>query len=305
MNTVDLHVHSDKSDGTFSPASLVSYAAKKGLTAFALTDHDTTDGIEEAVCAAKIRKQAGKQTPEVIPGIEFSTEYQGKDVHILGLSIDYKNPYFVESLHAFVHSRTLRNEKMCEKLQKAGISITYDALLSAYPDAVITRAHYAGYLLEHGYVKSREEAFMRYIGDRGSCFVPREKVTPTQAVRLIRQAGGVPVLAHPVLYHMSEERLNKLVESLLDAGLAGIEALYSTYTHGEEVQMRALAVRYGLLLCGGSDFHGDAKPGLDMGCGYGKLQVPESIWESIQDWLSENRRNAGRNDTTIKQTEKE
>lgn len=274
---IDLHVHSNKSDGTCSPSELVSYAAEKGLTAFALTDHDTTDGLDEALQAA-----ASAHSVTVIPGIEFSTVYENKDIHVLGLDIDYKTPVFLSALADFVASREQRNEKMCKKLQEyAQIDITYEKLLAAFPDAVITRAHYARYLFDHGYVKSMPEAFDRYIGDRAPCFIPREKVTPVAAVQLILSAGGVPVLAHPPLYRMSDERLDRLVRTLTENGLAGIEAIYSTYTAGEEVHMRSLASQYGLIITGGSDFHGSNKPAIDLGTGKGNLCVPDELLNGL------------------------
>lgn len=283
MNQIDLHTHTTKSDGTFTPTELVDYAIQKELTAVAITDHDTTEGLDEAISyAASLRKQ-GKPSIEVIPGIEFSTEYEGKDVHIVGLFISYDTPAFQAQLNAFVNSRINRNIKMCTKLQETGIDITYEKLQAENPDAVITRAHYAAYLQAHGYVKSRPEAFDRYLGDHTKYFVPREKVTPTQAVQLILEAGGIPILAHPPLYHMGNERLDKLISSLKDAGLLGIEAIYSTYTNQDERDMRRLADKYDLLLSGGSDFHGDNKPGLDLAVGYGKLFVPEKILDDIKN----------------------
>jgi len=269
---IDLHVHSNKSDGTYSPTRLVQYAVEKGLSAFALTDHDTIKGIDEAMQAAQ------GQPVTVIPGIEFSTAYEDKDIHILGLAIDYKHPVFRSSLDNFISAREERNAKMCKRLQEyAGIDITYEKLLAEFPCAVITRAHYARYLLNHGYTKSMPEAFERYIGDRAPCFVPREKVTPVQAVELVLSGGGIPVLAHPPLYHMSDHRLDRLVSLLVDHGLVGIEAIYSTYTAGEEVHMRSLASQYHLLISGGSDFHGEIKPDIDLGVGKGKLNVPDYI----------------------------
>lgn len=352
MQAVDLHVHSNRSDGTYSPTQLVDYAMEKGLAAIALTDHDTVDGLDEIIAYAEsLRRQsvdaacadskqpenslvqelsfdasgnAGKQqlpsqapgctagqshlsvipgctagqshlfvipgstpgqlrmVPEIIPGIEFSTEYEGKDVHILGLYIDYKDASFQKPLQDFVNSRIIRNEKMCRLLQDAGIDITYEKLLAQFPDSVITRAHYASYLLSHGYTQSMNEGFERYVGDHCPYFVPREKVTPAQAVELILKAKGVPILAHPPLYHMSDSRLDKLVATLKDAGLMGIEAIYSTYSSGEERDMHRLADKYDLLISGGSDFHGANKPRLDLGTGYGKLYVDYSILEKIK-----------------------
>lgn len=273
---VDLHVHSTCSDGTCTPRELVDYALEKGLEAFALTDHDTTAGLAEAM------EYARTKGIKVVPGIEFSTEYESRDIHILGLYIDYEKKEFKEQVQAFIDSRVMRNRKMCNNLQEAGIDITYEGLLEAFPDSTITRAHYARYLLDHGYVKSMPEAFDRYVGDHSPYFVPREKVTPAQAVKLILMADGIPVLAHPPLYHMSRERLEKLVVSLKEAGLIGIEAVYSTYNAAEEREMRSLAARHHLLISGGSDFHGSNKPGLDLATGYGKLYVPSSVLEDLE-----------------------
>ena len=272
-----MHTHSNKSDGSFSPTELVDYAVAKGLRAVALTDHDTIDGLEEAVFHTEALRQAGKSSIEVVPGIEFSTKHGEKDVHIVGLYIAYDAPKFRARLQAFVDSRTGRNIKMCRNLQEAGIDITYEKLKERNPDAVITRAHYASFLFEEGYVKSRQDAFAKYLGDHTKYFVPREKVTPAQAVELILQVGGIPILAHPPLYHMGRERLDRLVSSLKDVGLMGIESLYSTYTKQDERDMRNLADKYDLLLSGGSDFHGGNKPNLDLGVGYGKLFVPEEF----------------------------
>ena len=183
---VDLHVHSNRSDGSLSPSDLVLEAKKKGLCAFALTDHDTVDGIDEALLAAQ------DSGITLIPGIELSTEYEGKDIHIVGLLIDKEEPDFREKLQKFVDSRTERNQKMCQKLTDAGLPLTYEELQAEFPDSVITRAHYAQILLKKGYIKSLKEAFDRYIGDRGPCFVPRKKITPEDGVRLILSAKEFP-----------------------------------------------------------------------------------------------------------------
>lgn len=280
MGFVDLHAHSRCSDGTFTPSELVDYAIEKGLSAVALTDHDTVDGLDEIIAYAE-----GKPI-EVIPGIEYSTEYNNRDVHIVGLFIDYKAPVFLEYLSRFKQSRTDRNHKLCNNLQGAGIDITYEALREAFPDAVITRAHYAKYLLDKGYVKSRNEAFDRYLGDHTPYFVHREKVTPEEVIQVTLAAGGIPILAHPTLYKLGREQLEVLVSRLKQAGLMGMECFYSTYSPSEEKQMKALARKYNLLPSGGSDFHGVNKPGLDLGVGYGKLFVPEDILVRLKKALS-------------------
>lgn len=279
---IDLHVHSYRSDGTFSPSELVDYAKEKGLHAFALTDHDTVDGLDEALSYAEKLKEKYTDVPRVIPGIEFSTEYEGKDVHILGLFIDYKAPVFSKYLKDFVESRDNRNIKMCKSLQQDNIDISYEELVSSFPGAVITRAHFAKLLQEKGYVKSREEAFEKYIGDRSKHYIPREKVTPEKAIDLILKADGVPVLAHPILYHLSDSKLDALVSRLKKQGLIGIEAIYSTYSPSEERQIRRLAQKYHLLLSGGSDFHGSNKNNIDLGTGYGKLYVPDDLLTKLE-----------------------
>ena len=274
-NLIDLHVHSDKSDGSYSPSDLVSYAVKQGVIAFALTDHDTVDGIDEAMEAAK------GTSVTVIPGIELSTEYEGKDIHIVGLFIDKEEPAFRDKIQEFVDSRDLRNRKMCQKLTDAGMPITYEELTGEFPGSVITRAHYAQLLLKKGYTKSLKEAFERYIGDRCPYFIPREKITPEDGVKLILSAKGIPVLAHPLLYGMGEERLNRLIDSLTACGLQAMEAVYCTHTPADERKMRTLATQKGLLISGGSDFHGKAKPGLELGTGYGKLYVSQDILDNL------------------------
>lgn len=252
-------------------------ALEKGLSAFALTDHDTTDGIDEALSAAEGTGLT------VIPGIEFSTEYEGRDIHIVGLYIDYRSEFFKSRLVHFVNGRTMRNREMCRRLTEHGMRVTYEELEAEFPDCVLTRAHFAKHLMKQGYVKSVREAFDRYIGDNGPCFVPRKKISPLRAVEIILKSGGFPVLAHPMLYHMGKEQLERLVATLKEIGLMGIEAIYSTHTPADERQIRALAKKYGLCLSGGSDFHGTAKPGLDLGCGYGKLFVPEELLEVIKE----------------------
>ncbi|MCR5846891.1 MAG: Cof-type HAD-IIB family hydrolase [Lachnospiraceae bacterium] len=277
MQAIDLHVHSTFSDGTLTPTQLVDLAIKSNLEAFALTDHDTTEGIEEALTTSK-----GKDI-EVVPGIEFSTEYYGKDIHILGYYINPYNEKFSSKVVEFRNSRDLRNKKMCEKLHDLGIEIDYDSFVAAFPDSVITRAHYAKYLINKGYIKNLEEAFEKYIGDDCPGFVPREKITPSQAVTLILKCGGIPVLAHPILYKYSDSRLETLVAELQRAGLKGIETIYSTYSNTDEKLIRKLASKYKLLITGGSDFHGSNKPNLSLGCGRGDLYIPAKLLVTLKN----------------------
>ncbi|MCR5279124.1 MAG: Cof-type HAD-IIB family hydrolase [Lachnospiraceae bacterium] len=280
---VDLHVHSNRSDGTYTVKELVDYAIQKNLSAMALTDHDTVDGIDEMLAYAEsLRASGAKGVPEIIPGIELSTDLDNKDVHVVGLYVNHKSPAFVKYLQDFVDSREKRNEKMCLKLQEYGVDITYEELLERFPGAVITRAHFARLMMEKGFIRSMVEAFDKYIGDRRPCYIPRDKVTPEDAVKLILAADGIPVLAHPILYHMSDEKLEALVRSLKAAGLIGIEAVYSTYSPSEERDIRKLADKYRLRISGGSDFHGSNKVNIDLGTGLGKLCVEDSVLEELK-----------------------
>ena len=289
MHPIDLHSHSTKSDGSYTPAELVRYAHSKGLSAIALTDHDTAEGIGEAMeTAALMQKEADAlraadtsdndaPVPEVIPGIELSTQYKDKDVHIVGLFIDWKDPSFNARLREFADARIYRNRKMCRLLTQGGYPITYEALEEAFPDTVITRAHFAQYLLDRGMISSIDEAFRKLIGDDCPYFVPREKISPQSAVSFLLSFGAVPILAHPMQYKFSEKELCELLTSLCGIGLAGIEVYYSTHKPADTALFMRLAGRYGLLPSGGSDFHGTRKKNLDLGTGYGGLYVPEII----------------------------
>lgn len=279
MKTIDLHVHSCISDGTLTPEELVKLAYETGLSAFALTDHDTTDGIDRAVKAAEHIPM------EVVPGIEFSTRWQKKDVHILGYFMDYHAPSFRIKLHEFMSARDHRNEKMCERIREyAGFPISMEALQKAYPDSVITRAHMAAWMLEQGYVKTQNIAFDKYIGDHAPCFIPKSQVAPADAIRLILEHQGIPVLAHPLLYALSKKQLNLLLTELKEAGLMGIEAVYVMNKGSDEAFVRSLAKKYDLLITGGSDFHGSNKPGITLGTGLKEnLSIPYYLLEVLKE----------------------
>ena len=273
---IDLHVHSTESDGTLTPKDLVAEAKKAGLAAFALTDHDTCQGV------CKAMPLAASAGIELIPGIELSTDYHGKEVHIVGLYIDIENEQLLKQTAEYRKCRSERNALMVEALQKEGLSITMEELVAENPDCVITRANIARFLYEQGQIKSVREAFDRYIGDHCKCYVGRQKVASTDAVRLIKEAGGTAILAHPLLYGLSNTNLQKMIDELKPAGLDGLEAIYSTYTTGEEQQMKRLARENGLLISGGSDFHGSNKPDIALGRGRGHLYIPYSVLETIK-----------------------
>lgn len=278
MKYIDLHTHSTCSDGTFTPSELAAHAAEKGLAAFALTDHDTTDGLAEAAAAA------AEYGVEFVPGIEFSTEYQGHDIHIVGLDIDPAEEELAAKLRSFRANRDVRNEEMLALLRTVGgFTITMEDLKNAYGEnTVITRAHFGRWLFEHGCVKFISEAFDRYLGDGCPCFVEKKKTRPQTAVRLILGAGGIPVLAHPLLYHLSPEELEQLVRELKGYGLAALEAVYSSNIGMDESNMRRLARKMGLKISGGSDFHGKNKPLLELGSGRGNLKIPYEVLENLR-----------------------
>lgn len=275
----DLHVHSNRSDGTFTPSQIIDLATEINLSAIALTDHDTIDGLEE------FHSHAAGKPVETVNGIELSTGLNGKDIHILGLFIDPETSGFISYLEDFRSSRDIRNIRMCERLHKGlGMDISYEALKKMFPDAVITRGHFAKYMYKMGYTKSLHEAFDRWISDRGPYYIPRERVTPEQGIDIIRMAHGVPILAHPVLYGFGHEKLCSLISDLKQSGLAGIEAIYTTYDNSDEKMMRKIAADYGLLISGGSDFHGTNKINTDLATGRGNLHVPYEIYDKIKEY---------------------
>ncbi len=272
---VDLHVHSTHSDGTYSVKELVEYAKEKGLAAIALTDHDTVAGVREAVSEGERCKVT------VIPGIEISCTYGTGELHILGLNIDYKSKVFDDFIITCRESRENRNKKMAEKLCQLGINVSYEELRRIYPSATVTRAHFARYMQEKGYVNSKNEAFERFLGDGRPAYTTRERITPKEAIDMIKNAGGHPVLAHPLLYRMGKDRLNSLFNYLKGLGLEGIEGLYSLNTPSDDEMLDRMARNHGLYITGGSDFHGSNKPDIDLGCGKGRLRVPKSLLENI------------------------
>lgn len=277
MELTDLHVHSTASDGTFTPTELVSAAKQAGLRAFALTDHDTVAGVSEAVLAGK---EAGV---EVIPGIEISTKYSSKnitdkEIHIVGLYIDYEDEYFLSEIASFRDRRDGRNEKLVQLMNEAGFPVTLSEMRELFGvNTVLTRAHFARFMVMKGYVKSNNEAFDRYLGDGKPFYIERQMPDPARAVELIRSVGGVAVLAHPVLYGMSDEELITLCRYLKRHGLAGIEGIYSTYRNSDERNIRRIAAECGLLISGGSDFHGANKPDIMLGTGHGSLRIPYEL----------------------------
>lgn len=281
MKYIDLHVHSDASDGTLTPTEIVKKGIQQNLAALALTDHDTVQGIEEAVIAAKHLSQ--EETIQIIPGIELSAEYNKKDIHILGLFIDHKNPYFCQTLDSIKQERESRNDKMAQNLTQAGIPISLTELHKEYPDAIITRAHFAKFLTKLNVVKDYKEAFQKYLSDDSPYYVSRKYLSPKAAIDLIQLAGGIPVLAHPLLYQLSTDKLDQLIAFLKDAGLMGIEVMHSTNVDFDEAFLKKYASKYNLLITGGSDYHGANKPLIELGVGKNNnLRIPYSLLESLE-----------------------
>ncbi len=276
---IDLHVHSNASDGTFTPEELVAYAEAKGLYAFALTDHDSIDGLSAAY-AAKAKLHAAVR---IIPGVELSCRYAiadiSFDVHIVGLGVDYRSASFVGQLQECRRIREERNSKMIRRMQEAGFSITEEEIRALYPGAAVTRAHYARFLADHGYVATKEEAFQKYLNPGCPCYVPRRLLTPKEGISLILGAGGHPVLAHPMLYtKLNRAQIDALTAELAACGAEGIEVYYSTYSEEETAFVKSLAEKYHLFPSGGSDFHGSNKPDIDLMTGKGNLRIPKELY---------------------------
>lgn len=286
---IDLHVHSNCSDGTLTPREIVKLAIDTGLSAFALTDHDTTVGVKEAKAAAgELASEAG--AVQVISGTEISAAYKERDIHILGLFINEEDPTLCRELDLALAGRDRRNEKMVQRFCDLGIPMTIEDLRFENPDTVITRAHFAKYLMDKHIVRTRDEAFQKYLGYDAPCFVPRTYMEPEHAIRLILGAGGIPVLAHPLLYNLSKEELNQLLRRLTDAGLKGIEVFYSSFCACEQDIVRGLANHFGLLMTGGTDFHGSNKPNLMLGTGRNNnLNIPDSVLEPLVAFLNKNK----------------
>lgn len=281
MKFIDLHVHSNCSDGSCTPEELVELAIQNDLVAFALTDHDTVEGVERAMKAAEERHI------QVIPGVELSCEYEispsrKKEIHILGYNLDYNQPELCETLDTVAKERDDRNRKMCENLNRDGYPIDYESLMERFKNTIVTRAHFARFLLEKGAIPSIDSAFKKILAQDGPYFVMRKYLTPEKGIELIKKAGGISVLAHPLLYKMSVTELHNLLTELKGYGLQGIEAMYSRNRGNDEAFVRKLASEYDLFITGGTDFHGANKPDLEIGRGEGNLRVPVMLLENLK-----------------------
>jgi len=276
---IDLHAHSTASDGTYSPAEVAELAKKLGLSAIALTDHDTIDGLDE------FQKTGNALGIETIPGIEFAAlweKHHRPEIHLVGLGFDPAHPALLSRMQEIRQSRDLRNSKMCEKLSSIGLHITIEEVAANAGGEIITRAHFANVLLQKGYIAKKEDAFSRYISPGLPGYVEREFLTPALCIQTIKEAGGAAVLAHPTLYGLGMEQLEELCEELIPYGLDGIECQYSTYSPAETKAITALAEKMDLLPSGGSDFHGKNKPNIHLGSGKSNLAIPYGFWEELK-----------------------
>lgn len=280
--TLDLHAHTTASDGDHSPTQLVQRAHESGLTALAVTDHDTTAGLSEAL-------EAGRRFGvEIVPGIELSAEVEVGQCHILGLLIDPTNAALNTRLHEVIENRDKRNERIVEKLQKElHFDITLEEIEAESGGQVVARPHFAKVLLRKGYVTSMQQAFDEYLGKGAKAYVDRDRLTPEECVALIHGAGGVAILAHPNNLKRDEAGTDAEILRLRALGMDGIEARYSLHTPAENARYLALAARHDLLTSGGSDFHGPTvKPNIHLGHVEGDQPAPRELLDRLKERAS-------------------
>jgi len=279
MNLIDLHAHSTASDGSYSPAEVVRLAKDAGLRAMALTDHDTTDGLAEAVAAGR------ELGVEVIPGVEISARYTDDSMHILGYFLDYHSGRLEERLAVLKQARKERNPKIVAKLNALGISITMEQVERLSGGGQVGRPHIARALLESGYVTSIQQAFDFYLKNGGKAYVEKFRFPPAEALEMIREDGGIPVLAHPFTLGLgSAGALKEVLLELQTLGLAGIEVFYAEHTPEQEALYLKLARELGLLVTGGSDFHGDNKPEVTLGKIRSRNRLTYDLVIALKEW---------------------
>ncbi len=282
MECIDLHCHSTASDGTRTPAEIVREAVRLDLKALSITDHDTLDGLDEA------REEAKRLGLEFIAGVELSLGRQADRLHLLGYLFDADNARFREAVDRLKHRRHRRNRHMLERLRALGVVIDEDRIEKVTGKqgvaAGIGRPHIARTLQAEGVVESVPEAFERFIGEGAPAYVPKELMSPAEGIRIIHDAGGVAVLAHPRFCGAEgPAELAELVSRLAALGLDGLECHYSDHSDGETAQYLGLARRFGLCVTGGSDFHGEVKPDIRLGVGRGNLRVGRHLLQGLKD----------------------
>jgi len=270
-SSADFHTHTNASDGLLTPTGLVRLAVSRGLRILAVTDHDSTEGIEEA-----LNEAAHFPGFTLIPGIEMSTDIPGDEIHVLGYFLDYENPEFQATLTKLRNARRDRGRMMVEKLHSMGIDVPWERVEELAGGGSVGRPHVAQALIESGRVSSFQEAFDRYIGRNQPAYVERAKLTPVEAIEMLVKARALPVLAHPA----GQSKLDDLVSQLKAAGMLGIEVYYQDYDPATCGRLAATAERHGLLKIGGSDFHGF---GTDRERLPGDIPLPDAV---IEDFMS-------------------
>ena len=273
---IDLHCHSFHSDGTDAPEKLPHFAEAIGLTALALTDHDTVDGLP-----AFLAQQAFVNV-RLLAGTELSCHFMGKSLHVLGLLVDPQDACFAKRLVELRSRREDRNERLLARLNDLGVSLTFEAIQAEADSPLISRVHVAKALVTSGTFGTIQEAFSKLLGDGKPGCVPREELSPKEAALWIREAGGVPLVAHPGRFAGPSFRWDEAMTELRQEGMAGFETVYGDYGPQEEAYFRALAGRLGMVESGGSDYHGDNKPGVVLGRGRKGIRVPDEFLEGIE-----------------------
>lgn len=272
---VDLHTHSTASDGSETPSALVERAVARGLATLALTDHDTLEGIEEA------RKAAGTDL-ELIPGTELSLDHDG-GMHLVVLWLEPGPGPLQDRLASLQDGRNVRNAAIVELLRELGMPVTIDEIAEESGPGSVGRPHIAAVMMRKGYVQSVSEAFDHWLGAGRPAYAGRPRLSPEEAIDLAAASGGVPVLAHPHTLGINRaEEMADLLTRLRSAGLVGLEALCAGYRRHEREGYADLARRFGLVASGGSDYHGRYKPDLELGIGYGDLEVPDTVVDELQ-----------------------
>ncbi|MBR5453403.1 MAG: PHP domain-containing protein [Clostridia bacterium] len=270
----DLHLHTTCSDGSMTPTELVRHAYEAGLSAIAITDHDCIDGVEEATSEGR------RLGITVIPGIEISVA-SATETHILGYGIDIHSNLLSRRLRDIKEVRRERNRDMCHKLRELGFDITLDEVRENATGDLFGSTHFAATLLKKGYVSSMKEAFDKYLAAGRPAHAEAQCLSPEEGVELIKKAGGGAFLAHPHLIRIDDTALRHFISLLRDAGLDGIEGYYTDYTPEMEEKFQGMAEEFGLMISGGTDFHGSMKPHISVGRGLGNMRIPYSVAESI------------------------
>ena len=274
---IDLHSHSTASDGSVEPSALVRLAVEQGLTTLALTDHDTQEGIEEA------REATTGTDLELIAGTELSLEYDAGGMHLLVLWLEPGSGPLQSRLATLRQWRNRRNEQIVAALTELGMPMTIDEVTEEAGSGSVGRPHIAAVMMAKGYVESIEEAFELWLASGKPAHRSRPRLRPEEAIQLALESGGVPILAHPHTLNINRAaEMADLLTELREAGLVGLEAIYSSYRQHERDGYADLARRFGLVPSGGSDYHGSYKPGLDLGRGYGDLVVPDSVLDDLR-----------------------